>query len=199
MANPQDIAKLTAMLSAAYPNWNLSEYTNDIYYQDLKDIPSDLLMVAAQHCRTSLARDQRFAPSAGEIRAAVGDIKRQTEGIPSALEAWGELMKAPVTEETRRVTDEQDENGSTIIEVTPYKWSHPLVRKVAVMMGFPRFPNWDAESYERTAFMKAYETELGNHLKISEQPPEVAGYIENKSSKRLVDTQMNLLTAKLKG
>ena len=75
MASLTDIATVTAKLSAAYPNWNLTEYTNDVYYEDLKDLPTDLLFAAAQHCRTSVTRDQRFAPSAGEIRVAAVDLK----------------------------------------------------------------------------------------------------------------------------
>lgn len=199
MANPNDIVKLTAMLSAAYPNWNITEYTNDIYFQDLKDIPSDLLFVAAQHCRTSLARDQRFAPSAGEIRAAVSDIKRQASNIPSALEAWNELLKVPSKEETRKLTDERNEQGALIIEVRPYEWSHPLVRKVAVMLGYPRFPNMDSESYERTAFMKAYEIELCNFLKVDVQPAEVTKFIDTSRQMQLPGGEMKLLASKMKG
>ena len=82
MATDIDIAKIVTMLSAAYPNWSPNEFTNEVYFQDLQDIPTDLLMVAVKHCRTSTQRDQRFAPSAGEIRQAVSDIKRQTQGIP---------------------------------------------------------------------------------------------------------------------
>lgn len=185
MADINDIAKLTAMLSAAYPNWNLTEFTNDIYFQDLQDIPSDLLMIGAQHCRTSTSRDQRFAPSAGEIRAAVIDIRRQRQGIPTALEAWGELLHAPKTEETYRVTDEYNEQGHVIVDVHPYQWSHPLVRKVAVLMGFPRFPDWESESFERAAFLKAYESELHNYLNREAQPEQVRDYISSTSQKEL--------------
>lgn len=178
MADIKDIARLIAKLSAGYPNFTPTEYTLEIYLEDLRDIPADLLDLAAAHCRTSTARDQRFAPSAGEIRQAVADIRRQVQGVPTGVEAWGELLKVPKSEQYKRATDETDEHGNTIIEITPYTWSHPLVRKVAVMMGFPRFPDWDSESYERTAFLKAYEIELQTYLKQDNQPPQVSGYIE---------------------
>jgi len=186
MADLKDIVKLTSMLSAAYPNWNVTEYTNEIYFQDLKDIPSEDLMVAAQHCRTSTARDQRFAPSAGEIRAAYADIKRQIQGVPSALEAWGELLHVPSDEKVRNILDEKNEDGAWIIEVSEYQWSHPLVRTVAVMMGFPRFPDWDSESFERTAFLKAYEIELQNYLRQDGQPQEVKNYIADNKDPELL-------------
>lgn len=177
MASAKDVARVVAELSAAYPSWQANEFTNEIYFQDLKDIPADLLFVATRHCRTSTSRDQRFAPSAGEIRAAVGDIKRQAQGVPSAIEAWGELLHVPTDEYTSHVTDEKDEQGRVIIEKHPYKWSHPLVRKVAVMLGFPKFPDWDSESFERNAFLKAYETELQTYLKQDGQPQDVKHYI----------------------
>jgi hypothetical protein len=186
MAEIKDIFKLTAMLSAAYPNWNVTEFTNEVYYQDLKDIPTDVLFVAAQHCRTSTARDQRFAPSAGEIRAAAGEIKRQVQGVPSGLEAWGELLHVPTDEQIKSVTDEKDEEDRVIIEVRTYQWSHPLVRKVAFMMGFPRFPDWESESFERTAFLKAYEIELQNYLKQDNQPQEVKNFIADQKDPALL-------------
>lgn len=177
MANAKDIGKLIAKLSAAYPNFTPNEYTYEIYLEDLQDIDSDLLTAAAQHCRTSTNRDQRFAPSAGEIRQAVGDIKRQVQGVPSALDAWGELLHVPVDEYVSRVTDELDEQGRVIIEKRPYQWSHPLVRKVAVMLGFPRFPDWESESFERSTFLKAYEAELQSYLKQEGQPEAVKNFI----------------------
>lgn len=189
MANPSDIAKLTAILSAGYPNWNVTEFTNDVYFEDLKDIPPDLLFMGAKHCRTSTTRDQRFAPSAGEIRIAVSEIRRQIEGIPSALEAWGELLKAPKNEETRKVVD-------NVIEIRPYQWSHPLVRRVAMMMGFPKFPDWEKESFERTAFFKVYEKELENFLRQADQPLDVQNFIETARSKQ-IESGVSAVTKKL--
>ena len=172
MATAKDISKLIAKLSAAYPNFTPNEFTTEIYFEDLQDLPTDLLMVAFQHCRTNTLRDQRFAPSAGEIRQAAADIKRQSQKVPSGIEAWGELLHVPATEQYKRVTDDN------VIETTPYQWSHPLVRKVAVMMGFPKFPDWEYESFERVAFLKAYESELQSYLKQDNQLPQVTGFIE---------------------
>ena len=186
MATLRDIAKLIAKLSAGYPNFAPNEFTIEVYFEDLQDLDADLLMTAAQHCRTSTVRDQRFAPSAGEIRQAAGEIKRQIQHIPSGVEAWGELLHAPVDEQVSRVTEEKDELDRIIIEVTPYQWSHPLVRKVAVMLGFPRFPDWENESYERSTFLKAYEIELQNYLKQDNQPEQVKAYIADQKDPALL-------------
>jgi hypothetical protein len=174
MATAKDIGKLIAKLSAGYPNFTPNEYTPEVYFEDLQDIPGDLLEIAAQHCRTSPNRDQRFAPSAGEIRLAVADIKRQIQNVPTAIEAWGELLHVPTDEQYKRVTDDN------VIEITPYQWSHPLVRKVAVMLGFPKFPNWEHESFERVAFLKAYEIELQAYLQKDNQTPQIAQFIDQQ-------------------
>lgn len=192
MASEKDIARIVAELSAAYPNWGASKYTTEIYFQDLKDIDSELLFLAVKHCRTSIFRDQRFAPSAGEIRVAASDLKRQAEGVPSALEAWGELLHVPSTEETKWAED--DENGQAVIITKPYQWSHPLVRKVAIMMGFPRFPDWDSESYERAAFLKVYEIELQSYLKNNTQLPEVTLFVETRSAQIETEKRIKQLT-----
>lgn len=193
MAEPKDIAILTAKLSAAYPNWNLTEFTNDVYYEDLCDLPAEVLFAAAQHCRTSVTRDQRFAPSAGEIRVAAFELKRQADGVPSALDAWAELLKAPKSEEFVRQTDERDETtGAIIIERIPYKWSHPLVRKVAVAMGFPKFPDWEQESFERTAFLKAYQAELNRFITIEAQPEDVKRFVDRHANRPQLETVATL-------
>jgi len=68
MANPQDISKVIARLSAAFPNWNVNQYTIQVYCEDLCDIPADELEEAARICRKEPGR--AFAPSIGELRQA---------------------------------------------------------------------------------------------------------------------------------
>lgn len=185
-----DIDQIVEMLEIAFPNFKPrdKDQTKELYWQTLNDIPSDELKAAVLHCLTEAGR--AFAPSVGEIRGAVNEIKRLVKHVPSALEAWGELLHAPKTEEYKDIVEE---NGQTFIQVTPYKWSHPLVRKVAVMMGFPKFPDWESESYERTAFFKAYEIELQSYLKQDDLLPIVTNYIENSK----VENPVKLLSERL--
>ncbi|MCR4314341.1 MAG: replicative helicase loader/inhibitor [Candidatus Uhrbacteria bacterium] len=185
MASQIDVAKIVAMLSAAYPNWSANEYTTQVYYDDLKDIETSLLITASNRCRTESGR--KFAPSVGEIRGMAGQIKREILGVPSALEAWGELLTAPKNEETRSIVE-------NTIEIRPYQWSHPLVRKVAVLMGFPRFPDWDSESFERAAYIKQYDLELIKFIQFDDDLPQVKNYITSESPALL---SMGKLTKKL--
>jgi len=186
MATKKDILEILGLITVAYPNFKMVQSgdvsTADAYLAFLGDLPSDLLKSAVlQTCAES---GRAFAPSVGEIRGAAQDILRQVQGIPSALEAWGELMHVPTSEKTTWTSDpvEYTEDGRVIIYEKPYEWSHPLVRKVAIMLGFPRFPDWDSESYERNVFMKAYEIELQSYLKQNSRLPDVTRFIENNTS-----------------
>lgn len=175
MASQNEIVSIVAMIGAAYPNFSAPKETVNVYYELLKDLPADLLKAATALCCAEAGR--KFAPSIGELRGAVSDIKRQAEGVPSGLDAWGELLHVPTNEYISHVTDEMDTDGRVIFEKRPYQWSHPLVRKVAVTMGWPRFPDWESESFERTAFLKVYEIELQAYLKQDNQPAEIKNYI----------------------
>jgi len=156
MADLKDIVKLTMMLAEGYPNWKVTDFTNEVYFQDLRDIPSDLLELAAQYCRTSQARDQRFAPSAGEIRAAASVLHSKALGIPSALEAWQEVCNAPKPYPADYIIYRNGER----IENPVYQWSHALVEKTARQFGWPDFPTFENESAERAQFFKQYENSM---------------------------------------
>lgn len=194
MAEPKDIAKLTVMLSAAYPNWTPNEFTNEIYFQDLKDIPTELLFTAAQYCRTSITRDQRFAPSAGEIRAAASVLHSKAHGVPTALEAWNEVCRA----EKPYPPDYVVYRGGERVEAPVHAWSHPLVRKVAIDFGWPDFPTFENESTERAHFFRQYEAAQQNILNEEFLVPEVKHWIEaeNPVMKQLVSAMKRLESAK---
>lgn len=182
MAEPKDIANMTARLSAAYPSWNISALTNEVYYEDLKDIPADELMLAAQYCRTDTKRDQRFAPSAGEIRKAAADLRRKAQGIPSALDAWDEVCNAKKPSEYKIFRD------GDFVEPVPYKWSHPLVEKIAKQFGWPHFPKFENEGVDRAHFFKQYESASADTTSTMMELPQVAKYIESGDAvKKLAD------------
>lgn len=86
MANPQDISRVIARLSAAFPNWNVNEYTIQVYCEDLRDIPADELEEAARACRKEPGR--AFAPTIGELRAAWMEYRenRPVRALPQLSE-----------------------------------------------------------------------------------------------------------------
>ena len=190
MATQKDIAKLIAVLSAAFPNWSANEFTAEVYYQDLKEYPSDILEAAATMCRTEPGR--RFAPSVGEILGAVAEIKRQVDGIPSQFEAWEDLIKAG--RGLKRYQQKID--GEDFIVEERYKFLHPLVKTVAEQLGWPdRFPGSSSEEMaDRAHYYKAYEAALSKHLRGEVTPTAVKAYIQEKQSPLLA---MGNLTKKL--
>jgi len=139
MASESDVARVVSILSAAYPNWNVSPYTVEVYYQDLKDIDAHELEIACQHCRTEAGR--KFAPSVGELRGAVMDLRRASLQIPSAYEAWGEVLKAFI---------EVGHNGSP-------QWSHPLIAKTVRSLGWRNLCMSEDQTADRARFLQAYE------------------------------------------
>jgi hypothetical protein len=161
MASREDISKMVAFLSAAYPNWNVSEYTLEVYYEDLQDIPAEELRIAAKHCRTEIGR--KFAPSVGEIRGAVADIRRSASNVPSTFQAWQEVQKQIL------------ENGG---DYGNPEWSSPLVEEAVRRMGWRNLRMSEDQTADRARFLQCYEQLVERATKEDMLLPDVRGYIE---------------------
>jgi len=188
MAELADVIAVLKLVGAAYPNFKMDSQTPDAYLAFLGDLPADLLKAAV--LRTCAESGRQFAPSVGEIRGAASQILRKTSGLPSALEAWDEVRTAPKSGEFRRMSEEYTEDGRAIIYVTPFKWSHSLVERVARQMGWPDFPNPENESTDRAHFFKHYEEAALAAMREDVELPAVAAYIEDKAGgeiKRLAE------------
>lgn len=177
MASREDIARVVALLQAAFPNWKLSEYTIEVYYQDLKDIESGELFAASQMCRTETGR--AFAPSTGEIRGAVLELRRKTLNIPSSYDAWQDVQK------------QINEVGSY---GTP-QFSSPLTEKVVKSLGWRTLCMSENATADRARFLQAFEQLSERAEKEMMLTPEVRGYLEESGAK-LLDTgkQIAMLT-----
>lgn len=180
MADKKDIAAMIALLSAAYPNWNVSEYTVQVYYMDLKDIPYDELQIAAQHCRSEAGR--KFAPSVGEIRGAVMELRRSSMNIPSAYEAWQDVLT------------QVNEVGSY---GTP-KFKSEITEKVIKSLGWRNLCMSENQTADRARFLQAFEQLSERAEKEMMLIPEVRGYLEMNGAQLLdAPKQINLLTERL--
>ena len=180
MANMQDIAILVTKLSAAFPNWKPNEYTVEVYYQDLRDIPTDELEVAAQHCRSQAGR--QFAPSTGDLRGAVLELRRMAEGAPTSYQAW---------EEVRCFI----RDNNTFIEP---RWSHPLIGKTVRLFGMENLRQSENGTSDRMRFLEAYEQYAESAEREEMLIPEVRGYLEVNGGKLLSPaSQIGLLAGKL--
>jgi hypothetical protein len=168
MATEKDISVIVTMLSAAYPNWNVTPYTVEVYYQDLKDIPSNELQIAAQHCRSEAGR--KFAPSVGELRGAVMELRRSSLNIPSSYSAWEEVRVQII------------ENGGDFGKPA---WSHPLIERAVKSIGWRELRMSENQTADRARFIQAYEQITERAEKENMLIPEVRQHLLNNGAKLL--------------
>jgi hypothetical protein len=88
MATRDTVSKALVLLATAYPRYEMTKDTGRVYAELLSDIPDDLLIAAAKHHATI----SKWFPSVAELRAAAFSIQAKVKGVPSAEEAWGEVM-----------------------------------------------------------------------------------------------------------
>lgn len=181
MASEKDIAMLVTKLSAAFPMWKPNEYTTEVYYQDLRDIPADELEIAAQHCRSEVGR--QFAPSTGELRGAVAELRRLATSAPTSYQAWEEVR-------------------CFIRDNSPYiepRWSHPLIEKTVRVFGMENLRQSENTPSDRMRFIEAYQQFTETAETEEMLLPEVRGYLETSRGKLLAPaSQIALLADKLK-
>jgi len=88
MATKNTVGKVLVMLAAAYPRQSVPKETNSVYAELLHDIDDALLITAAkQHAASS-----KWFPSVAELRGVALEIQARANGLPTAAEAWGEVM-----------------------------------------------------------------------------------------------------------
>ncbi len=119
MATDNEITKALTVLAAAYPRFDLPDATIKIYQRLLSDLDFDILKAATLQCATMC----KFFPTVAEIRDAAVEIQTMAEGIPSDVEAWGEVMR-----EIPRVS----QNGTPV-------FSHPLIDQIVRDLGWRAF------------------------------------------------------------
>ena len=168
MSDITDIAQIVGIISAAYPNWNVTEYTNEVYYQTLHDIPADELKVAVLHCISENGR--KFAPSVGEIRGAVAEMRGIASNLPSAYQAWEEVQKQIL------------ENGGDFGKPV---WSNSIVESAARMIGWRNLRMSEDQTSDRARFIQCYEQLVVRATRDEMLLPEVRGYIEDRGGKLL--------------
>jgi hypothetical protein len=180
MAEAKDIMQILSVISEAFPNFKQTELTPEVYYQCLNDIPTDELKAAVLHCVCQTGR--AFAPSIGEIRGAVADIRRTASNTPSAYEAWQIVCRA-------------------ITEIGSYgspQFESPLIDRVVRNLGWRNLCLSENQVADRARFLQAYEQLLERATKEEMLLPEVRHYIEERGAV-LLDTpnEIKQLSARL--
>ncbi len=183
MAEPRDIDQIINMLEVAFPNFHPKDVklTKEVYWQTLRDIPSDELKAAVLHCASENGR--AFAPTIGEIRGAVAELRMASLNVPSSYAAWQEVC-----------TQMSINGGDFGMPV----WSHPLVERVVKQLGWRNLRMSEDQTADRARFVQAYEQLLARATTEEMLLPEVRGYIEARGGLLLAPSdQMRLLSDKL--
>jgi hypothetical protein len=183
MASEKDIFEVLTILAAAYPRFKLVKETIQAYQMLLRDLGADELRAAAKD--TATKRD--YFPSVHELRQAVVDMRRRTNRVPTAYEAWHEVITTGP--EIRREVVETDEGLA--IQSSRYVFSHPLVEQTARLMGWPsKFPSGeDSLMADRAHFLKAYQAAMVDAMEQEITLPEVREFIETRQQQQLEDGQ----------
>jgi hypothetical protein len=181
MASEIDIAQIIGILSAAFPNFKPSELTPEVYYQTLGDIPTDELKAAVLHCIGESGR--AFAPSVGEIRGAVAELRSFAINVPSSFQAWQEVQKQIL------------ENGG---DFGNPEWSNPLVEEAVRRMGWRNLRMSEDQTADRARFLQCYEQLVERATKEEMLLPDVRGYLESQRAPMIeAGSELKRLTSKL--
>lgn len=177
MANSRTIAQVLAEITVLYPlMFTPTPEQTTIWSMYLRDLDDELLLNALHHY-VATAKDN-YPPSVPALRRAASDLKRQAAGVPTAFEAWENLLEVGDGHYRTRIADECSEDGRILIEHIKVDFSHPLVKQVASQLGWPRFPNQADINIDRAHFFKAYESAVGKITDEERELPDVRAYLE---------------------
>lgn len=160
MATDDEVNKAIELLTMAYPNFQLPKLTIKLYERLLKDIDFDLLKAATLQCATTC----KFFPSVAEIRAAAVEIKSMADGVPSEIEAWGEVV-----EKMRSI-------GSSRFP----EFSHPLITQVVRQFGWTNLCMSENQIADRARFLEAYAQTNKSSRRRAQMLPEVLDIVDHK-------------------
>lgn len=159
----KEIVKVLAFLAALYPKYELTKATIQAYVQILADIPAETLQAAAKQ----LGSTSTFFPAAAELRQAAFDLMEQAQGIPTAYDAWEQVLS-------------QFRGGRQEM--------HPLAQEAIDQLGGLRAfggSQRDQEASWRARFVSAYEALVDRERVQTRMLPDVAETVERLGDGRV--------------
>jgi len=127
----KELAQVLAVLSAAYPRWEITEELPVVYYDLLGDLDIAVLRQAAREW----AMVEKWPPTIADLRQKAASICGYL--APTSGQAWAEIMAAI-------------QNGSY------NSWSHPSISKAVRQFGLQEIRFSDNLSVTRAQFLKVY-------------------------------------------
>jgi len=139
MIDKIEFAKILGVLVDMFPRIKLEQRTVEAYHLILGDLNADLLKAATLEIG---AQDRAFFPSAGELRTVAFELLDRQRGIPTAGEAWAEVLKRLNWYEPP----------------TPEDFSHPAIYDALNGIGGNRYLAHTPEAMLYTARARFFET-----------------------------------------
>ena len=182
MAELKEVTKSLMYLAALYPRFTLTEPSIKAYHSILKDLEPELIERAVE----DLGANSIFFPAAAEIRRAAFDLIEQSQGIPSATEAWGQVK-------------------GVYADVKQEKMTHLTLEAINSLGGIHAYgqANIDAEASWRARFVQAYDILAKRKRRDLDMLPgvrkfynELAATVAANSAEK-VDNEIMKLTSKL--
>lgn len=130
----QEIAQLLIIIKAVHSNFISDVAKINVWHALIGDIAFDDAKKALYY----VLNTNKFEPKPADIREVL--IKSQASNIPSAGEAWGEVLR------------------KADIYKADIDWSHDLIRKAVQIIGLRTICTSEAIGVERAHFLKVYET-----------------------------------------
>lgn len=172
MSTREHIKATVLYMKRLYPNYQPElegeGNTIDALLTQWGDLSPETLTAAVQ---SLCSKGGQFAPSAGDVRAEVTRLNFLAAGVPTAGEAWKEVMTHIV------------DNGC---EARP-NWSHPLIGQAADAVGLRAIGMSENVMVERAHYLKIYDQLVARAADDVGRLPQVTKYLENIDIKRLTD------------
>ena len=175
-----EFARIYQKLCAWYPGkMSTDTFALDSWYELLQDLPADLVMAGSlEYASTGTP----FPPSAGQLRQASLKLRKIAAGIPSAAAAWQEILESPPGGIVKQSAPNEDPETMAdrpwVIYTASYKFSHPVVEKVARQLGWPSLFPGDHLAADRARFMDAYTMEIATQTDDAARLPVVNKYLD---------------------
>jgi hypothetical protein len=141
----QETLALVALASSSYPSMQARDPRPIVEAWAM--MLADLDAVVAKAAVIKVCRDSQFFPSVAQIVAAAQELDPRNEQLPTAAEAWEEVMKL-------------------IIQFGPYRvpvYSCDLVRRAVRSIGWLQLCTGDNPEADRAHFLRLYESMRSKH------------------------------------
>jgi hypothetical protein len=170
VVTPAEVAKILAVLAAAYPGFEVDETRHGLWYQMLSDLDYPMAMMATRrHIATS-----KWPPAVSEIREQALIASGGEELTPA--EAWGQVMQA-----IRRHGYYHPEEALDSLS--------PDVRRVVEQMGWREINTSENMDTLRAHFLRMYQVVSERARREALMPAEIRVLVEAVAPGELVASE----------